>query len=352
MVPLHSRRSHESKVHIMLKSSLWKMIVLVVAGLIVLQGNVFAEEAQFEPLEDTEEFAPLNTEEITKGSISETIPVSTTLHRLKIPFLVLLLTLAAGLIVRYGLNTTYRPLFLLGSLVFFGFYNGGCPCILGSFQNVFLFPLGGTHDILRLILFPGIVLLTILFGKVFCGWVCHLGALQEFIYKSNRLNFLKSTRAQSVLRVMRYALFTALVIQLFITRENLFEQIDPFRIAFNMTSRYPFGWFLLGLLLLTSLFIYRPFCNGACPVGLVLGFIEKVPWAVAMHKNSNCTECGGCTRTCSTGAISNNEAIKQDVCIMCGECIETCKHNGILPSTGKYENPQAASAPATFSAAK
>jgi polyferredoxin len=162
------------------------------------------------------------------------------------------------------LNTTIRPLFLLGSVGFFGFYNGGCP--------------------------------------------------------------------------------------FFITRENLFEQIDPFRIAFNMTSRYPFGWVLLGFLLLSSLFIYRPFCNGACPVGLVLGFIEKVPWAVAMRKNSNCIECGRCTVTCSSRAISKNEAVRQEVCIMCGDCMEACRENGIFPSTSKYEKPQAVFPTTTVSA--
>ena len=150
-----------------------------------------------------------------------------TISNLKIPFLIIILTLISGLIVRFKLNTTIRPLFLLGSVGFFGFYNGGCPCVLGSFQNIFLFPLGNTRDLIGLILFPVIILLTLLFGKVFCGWVCHLGALQEFIYKSNRLQYLKSPRTQTVLRVTRYVLFISLLIQLFITRENLFEQIDP-----------------------------------------------------------------------------------------------------------------------------
>jgi polyferredoxin len=167
--------------------------------------------------------------------------------------------------------------------------------------------------------------------------VCHLGALQEFIFKSNHLHILKNPGTQKVFKTLRWVLFIVLMVQLAITRENLFEHIDPFRVAFNITSRYPIGWILMGLLLLTSLFIYRPFCNGACPVGLVFGFIERIPMAKAIRKNSDCVECGKCVAKCPSYAISENKDVKQDACIMCGNCLDICKKQGILLSRKEYE---------------
>ena len=322
-------------------SHLIRMFLYVLVSLLILQGNVFADGLEFSPLVSTEEFVPINSGEVINIKASQVPHENHTLNRLRFPILALMLTIFAGLILRFKHSTTLRPLFLMGSLVIFGFYNGGCPCVLGSFQNFILFPLENSIDFTGLVLFPGIILLTFIFGKTFCGWVCHLGALQEFIYKSNRLQFLKSPKTQTILRTMRYIVLASLLLQLIITKENLFEHIDPFRVAFNLTSRYPVGWVLLGLLLLTSLFLYRPFCNGVCPVGLVLSQIEKIPWAIAMRKNSNCIECNKCTSACSGNAIRKNEDLITDACIMCGDCMNVCKANGISPSRRKYEKSQA-----------
>ena len=128
-----------------------------------------------------------------------------------------------------------------------------------------------------LVWFLGLIPLTYLFGKVWCGWVCHLGAFQEFLYRANNFKFLKGEGAQKTLRILQYTMFATLMIQLMVTKTNIFIHYDPFKVAFNLRSFHTLGWVLLGLLLLTSLFIYRPFCRGVCPVGLVLGWVSKIP---------------------------------------------------------------------------
>ena len=234
-------------------------------------------------------------------------------------------TILAGIFVRFKVTRKFRLLFLLLSLIVLGFYSGGCPCPISSFQHLILGALGSEVHWQNLIWFLGLIPLTYLFGCVWCGWVCHLGALQEFIFKSSKLNFLKSETAQKVMKILRYILFVVLIVQLLITQTNLFKPIDPFRVAFNLTSLYTTGWILLAILLLSSLFIYRPFCKSACPIGLILGFIKKIPGASIIGTSEDCNGCSVCINSCNMQAIRKNEkclVLDNQDCIDCGECLD------------------------------
>ncbi len=241
----------------------------------------------------------------------------------------LLFTLIAGLLVRFKAMRSLRFVFLLASLVVLGFWNGGCPCSISSFQNLWLRLMGQDVKLHSLIWFLALIPITYFLGRVWCGWICHLGAFQEFLYRPNRFRFLKSQTAQKSLKTVQYLLFAALMIQLFITKSNLFIHYDPFKVAFNMTSFHVVGWILLGFLLLMSLFIYRPFCRGVCPVGLVLGWVTRLPHASKLHAQENCTSCGICSRGCNSQAIDKKATFNSQECILCGDCLDKCKNETI-----------------------
>ena len=131
---------------------------------------------------------------------------------------------------------------------------------------------------------------------------------------------------------MSYTFAIALFVQVFITKSNMFKNIDPFRVAFNLYSSDLVGWILLALLLLTSLLIYRPFCRGICPVGLILGWIHKIPGALHLAKNDNCTACKNCSRKCLLQCIDESIAFNSSDCIMCQNCRDNCKKNGLCYS--------------------
>ncbi len=242
------------------------------------------------------------------------------------------ITAVAGIMVRFKSTRNLRGLFLLVSMLIFGFYRGACPCPISSFEDVFLLISGVNISWQNLIWFLGLIPLTYIFGKVWCGWVCHLGALQEFLFLPGRINWLQSIKAQRILRWCRMILLFALVLQLIITRVNVFCQFDPFKVAFNLVSPNWIGWFLLGLLLLTSLFIYRPFCRTICPIGLVLGWISKIPGASVIGWKNDCKKCSQCSKCCKIHAIidsNENSSIDNKECIACGNCMDSCKTNSI-----------------------
>ncbi len=312
------------------------VLLLIVISWFLIQGIALGQELEFLPLEKIDSFETISIPEFSESFNKQKSEGSETFEKLKYPIGALLFTLFAGVMFRFKKTRPARPLFLMGSLVIFGFINGGCPCIISSFQNFILLGLGAEFKIHTILWFVGIVAVTYLFGRVWCGWICHLGALQEFIYSSDRFDFFKGKRAQEIMRWIRYVLFAALIIQLISTKEILFNRVDPFKVAFNLSSYYTAGWILLGILLISSLFVYRPFCRAVCPVGLLLGWTNRLPGASIIGRNKHCTGCLSCRKVCRTQAIDEYANVSSPDCIMCGDCLDSCKKEGLSFFRKKY----------------
>ncbi len=241
----------------------------------------------------------------------------------------LIFTIIAGFFVRFKWTRKLRYIFLLSSLVILGFYRGGCPCMISGFHDFWFWIFGLNVKFYKILWFLGLIPITYLFGRVWCGWICHLGAFQEFLYRENKNKFLKSKGFQKGLKITQYIFFAILLLQIFITKTNIFAHYDPFKVAFNLFSSSITGYILLVLLLLSSLIINRPFCRGICPVGLVLGWISKIPGALKIQKNINCTSCHLCEKNCPTLAIDSELNFHVEDCIACGNCFDTCKKDAI-----------------------
>jgi len=261
---------------------------------------------------------------------------------------VLAATIIAGFLVRFRTTRNIRGLFLIFSVALLGFYHGGCPCPISSFENTILYLAG--VDVLwkNMIWFLGLIPLTYFCGKVYCGWICHLGALQEIIFQPGKFRLLYSRRAQKIMKLTRLVLLIVLLIQLLLTKTLLFEKIDPFKAVFNLFSSGITGWILLVLLILLSVFAYRPFCRSACPIGMILGLTVKMPGASAI-KNISCNNsCGNCEEICRIHAISDinsQNKIDQYECNACGDCISSCTEQkfylkSILKRHYQIDNPE------------
>lgn len=243
----------------------------------------------------------------------------------------LFVTILAGIFIKFKLTRKTRGFFLIASVVILGFYRGSCPCPVSSLQETLLLPFSSMIHFSKTFWFIGLIPITYFFGKVWCGWVCHLGALQELIF-SNRFNFYSSEKAQKVFRYFRQFILIILIIQLLITKEVIWNKYDPFKTAYNLIATNTLSWILLGILLISSVLIYRPFCKSICPVGLVLGWISKIPGAAIIKFDKSCVHCKSCDKSCKINAITYNNksaSIEHQECIACGECIDSCKHSSL-----------------------
>ncbi|MEI7595406.1 MAG: 4Fe-4S binding protein [Bacteroidota bacterium] len=244
---------------------------------------------------------------------------------------ILAFAVLAGVFVRFKFTRNLRNVFLLSSLIYLGFYKYGCPCMISSFEDFVLLFTGNYTSWFNYVWFLGLIPITYIFGRVWCGWVCHLGALQEFIHLPAKFNVFSGYKAQRIMRYLSYVLTLALILQIIIQKKIFWCSIDPFVPIFTMNFKYDYtlmNYILIGTLIITSLFSYRPFCRAACPVGLVLSWISLVPGASIIGVNNHsCTSCKSCNSACKIDAITrNNKLSKIDnkECIVCGDCLDSC----------------------------
>ena len=235
-------------------------------------------------------------------------------------FIAALLLCVIGFTYKSKIIQDFRPFILLVSLVYFGFINGGCPCVLSYFQGFILFLTGKTSIWLGFVVVVTLLALSVLFGSIWCGWLCWLGALQEFLFQKTRLRLLKTKKAQTILFYIQTGIFAILVFWIILMQRPVLCAYDPFLSIFKLkilTKPNWIGYITVPLLLLSSLLIYRPFCRIVCPVGWLLYIVKFIPFARKM-KITECTGCQRCHKYCKMDAIHGKEIEK--TCTFCGEC--------------------------------
>jgi polyferredoxin len=207
-------------------------------------------------------------------------------------------------------------------------------CPFGGVVTIYQYATIGTfvqkiHESAFILMIIGF-LMALLFGPVFCGWVCPLGTIQEWfatlgrkIFKKKRYNHFIPEKIDRVLRFARYLVLGWVVYMTAVSGTLLFEQIDPYFALFNFwTSEVAVGGLIvLGITLLASLFVERPWCKYACPYGAVLG-ITNLFRIFSIHRVAGtCKLDGACDITCPMNInVSAKTTIRDHQCISCLEC--------------------------------
>ena len=177
----------------------------------------------------------------------------------------------------------------------------------------------------------GIVLLTaLLFGPVFCGWVCPFGTIQEWIsgigrkiFKKKKFNHFIPVKIDRVLRYLRYLVLAWVIYMTVVSGTLIFEKADPYYALFNFwTGEVAIGGLvILGVTLVASLFVERPWCKYACPFGAVLGITNLFRVFSIRREASTCKLDGACDITCPMNInVSSKSVVRDHQCISCLEC--------------------------------
>ena len=215
-----------------------------------------------------------------------------------------------------------------------------------------------------------LLLLTLLFGRVYCSVICPLGVMQDIISwihgktkKKNRFRFNYSP-AKNWLRFTLLVLFS---VALVLGAHSLVALVAPYsaygRIAANLLApvyqlgNNLFAWiaeragsyafysvevwiksistFVIAVvtLLVVGFLAWkhgRTWCNTICPVGTVLGFFSRFSLFAPVINTEKCRNCGLCGKQCKASCIDMNEhKIDYSRCVACMDCIETCKEGAI-----------------------
>lgn len=167
-----------------------------------------------------------------------------------------------------------------------------------------------------------ILVLTFVFGRFFCGYVCPIGAVQEL---ASRLPIkqkkISNQKAVIIVHVFFFVLFAVLGLAFSVNMLSFFGIADFFNLQF--TSLFVIVFVLLVII---STVVYRPFCRFVCPYGLLLSF-AALKSVFQLKRNENCIDCGMCEKNCPTDEATV-KAFKQE-CYLCMTCSEVCPENGI-----------------------
>lgn len=221
--------------------------------------------------------------------------------------------LALGMVVVRGFR--YRTWLLLLSVGVAGFYLTGLLCPLCSVQNVFL---KWNTAYLLLVLLP--VVLTLAVGRVYCGYVCPYGALQELFHIRAWAPKIPA-RWRRILGLVKYAVLAYLVIHALVTWTEIFKDMTPFRALFALGGT-PLTIGLAAGFAVLSLVLWRPFCEVLCPLGALLSLVSRVS-VFRLEADASCVSCGACTSECPATTCEGGTIQAAD-CYLCGECVRTC----------------------------
>ena len=241
------------------------------------------------------------TETHHKIGITSQPAVGETAMGISIAVMVLLMVGA----VWFGLiRRSRRGLILISltSMVVLGFAWHGCVCPVGSVQNVSLALADPGYSIgwILAAVFALPLLAALLFGRVFCGGACPLGALQELVMiRPMRVNKILDA-ALSILPWVVLAVATVLAAT---GAGFVVCQRDPFVTIFRLggsTRQVVMAAAMLGL----SVFVARPYCRWLCPYGVLLGLASKLGWRrLTISPDGSCVSCRLCEDSCPLGAI-------------------------------------------------
>ena len=215
-----------------------------------------------------------------------------------------------------------------------------------------------------------LLLLTLLFGRVYCSVICPMGVMQDIISwingkraKKNRYRFSYSPAKTW----LRYGVLALFIVMLAAGVHSLVALIAPYsaygRIASNLLApvyqlgNNLFAWFAeradsyafystdvwvrsgatFAVAAVTFMVVAvlawkngRTWCNTICPVGTVLGFVSRFSVFAPVIDTEKCRNCGLCGRQCKAACINMKEhEIDYSRCVACMDCLEACKEGAI-----------------------
>jgi ferredoxin len=213
-----------------------------------------------------------------------------------------------------------------------------------------------------------IIILNLLFGRVYCSTICPLGVFQDIItYLAKKIRRKKRYKFAKAHNVLRYLFLVLPFIFLLFGSIFLINLLDPYsnfgRISsdlfrpvaiginnlislllekinvysippvdykyFNLaTTLFPIAF--LGFIIWISFYHGRLFCNTVCPVGTLLGLLSRISVFKIKINSLTCTKCGKCIAVCKANCINiKNTRVDFSRCVACYNCIKPCPEDAI-----------------------
>lgn len=222
-----------------------------------------------------------------------------------------------------------------------------------------------------LAIFAAFIVGALLFGRVYCSFLCPFGILQDVVSWISRKFKKAKNRAYKYARPVKWV--RPLVVAVIVVASLLgfgsvaWAWLDPYsqfgRFAhlllkpavvegnnaivgsmdkvsswwYMVNPGWPhLGWALIPMLLLLAVAIVfaamrgRLYCNTICPVGAILGFLSKFAAFRVIIDKGSCVKCAKCMKSCKSQCIDlKTVSIDHSRCVNCFDCVSVCDNKGI-----------------------
>ncbi|MBR5856500.1 MAG: 4Fe-4S binding protein [Bacteroidales bacterium] len=255
-------------------------------------------------------------------------------------------------------------IFFISITLLFLDFTGTLHAWLGWMVKVQFFPAILALNVVAMVV---LLLLTLLFGRVYCSVICPLGVFQDLFSwiagkrKKNRFHYTKSLgwlrygvlvlfiaallgSVGAVSTILEpYSSYGNIVANLFApvwqAGNNVLayfaERADSY--AFYSVDIYVRSIAAFVLAVVTTLVLAflawkggRTYCNTVCPVGTILGLLSRFSWFKPVIDTTKCNGCTLCERNCKSSCINSKEhKIDYSRCVACMDCIDKCNRGAI-----------------------
>ncbi len=215
-------------------------------------------------------------------------------------------------------------------------------CPFGAVESFFTLLFKG--EFLKRIFTSSFILLGIFFvasfflGRVFCGYFCPLGSLQEWLRAiGKKIGFKKDIELPETLdkylRYVKYLVLAVIIYYSFYLGDLVFRAYDPYNALMHFGNEFDekvWGYTILAVVLIMALGAKSLWCRYFCPLGAFFGIIKKISFLKIKRDASTCIGCGLCDRNCPANLkIKTASAVNSVDCISCSKCIGTCPKNSL-----------------------
>ncbi|MBI4908064.1 MAG: 4Fe-4S binding protein [Acidobacteria bacterium] len=236
--------------------------------------------------------------------------------------------------------------------------------IAGMMNSKYLFLTGEIPAIhpAAMFLFLIFVGLSLLLRKAFCGWLCPVGTVSEYLWKFGRSTFRRNWRlprwADIPLRGLKYLVLGFFVYAVgFMSAESIAAFLrSPYGIVADVRMlnffRYLTGTaaIVLAVLLIGSVFVRNLWCRYLCPYGALMGLAALASPLRIKRNPERCIDCAKCAKACPSHLpVDTLIQIRSAECIGCMECIAVCPADyalglSIPGAKPRYLHPRAVAA--------
>lgn len=218
-------------------------------------------------------------------------------------------------------------------------------CVFGGVETLWMYFTTGQFlqktNLANFVLLAATLVLVVVTGASFCGWICPFGAVQEWLGNIGKKLFGKTfvppASWDRPLRYLRFAVLALILYMTAITGKLWFETYDPFKILFHFNFETTTAIVILVLTIVISLISERFWCKYLCPLGAIFSVLSPTSFFKLKRQPHECIGCGLCNKVCSMGInVDHARTIADGECIKCLQCMEACpKQQALVLESGK-----------------